>query len=590
MEETRARQKIEALIDQPGDSFRDECDALDLDRLQHASLATIAPPRYGPPDDSWMMVDSAETMQQCAFELAKAQPSFIAFDLEAFNQSKYAQLTCLLQIATDALDKIYVIDTLAPGVWEKVSELAPLFGDPSIVKIGHSIAGLDIRSLHRDFGIFVVNAFDTYEAAHVLRLPSQGLAAVCEYYGMRDSETYKSLKQIYQTCDWTVRPLTQPMLQYARYDVHFLIPLRELMVRDLTRDAWGSPQSEALLVANALSEMLKQYRQEDEDDGERKLDELHPDIDQEDDRPSAPDSTPLLQSDGVMRPADQESDGSKDDYGDDNDDNDNRSFLTTKEFRDGDDGSSSTFYTPFSSFSADDCEVPGVSSPKKVQPCENSGMDAEPLSKLDVPTLRMQVPLMRTVSLCHQRCLQFWKSNPEPHMQNMHLTSLIHRARRREVNFTVSRTQLYSSLVDWRNQVADEMECLPAFVASLDFLLSLALKRPQNDAGLRRISFHLPPFLEEHRSYRKEVFSVIRASFEEEEKDGEPVDRAPHLYSSFGSISVAPVEESSDADDRIRNTEDLNQSHSEFVWALCIVGAVIAGGAIAILAARRRTK
>jgi ribonuclease D len=159
-----------------------------------------------------------------------------------------------------------VIDTLAQGVWDAVHGLAPLFGDPSIVKIGHSISGLDVQSLHRDFGIFLVNAFDTYEAAKVLELKRCGLAAVCQYYGMAEYESYSALKTLYQTCDWTRRPLTAPMIRYGRYDVNFLIPLREIMMRDLTREAWSAIPGDSQLVANALQETLMQFSMEDNDE------------------------------------------------------------------------------------------------------------------------------------------------------------------------------------------------------------------------------------------------------------------------------------------------------------------------------------
>ena len=97
-------------------------------------------------------------------------------------------MTCLIQLATNH-GKEYVIDPLANDVWDCIHGLAPIFANPNIVKIGHSIGGLDVRCLHRDFGIFIVNAFDTYEAAQVLKLPSKGLAKVCQYYGMSSSSS-----------------------------------------------------------------------------------------------------------------------------------------------------------------------------------------------------------------------------------------------------------------------------------------------------------------------------------------------------------------------------------------------------------------
>lgn len=54
-------------------------------------------------------------------------------------------------------------------MWEAVSTLlGPIFANPNIVKIGHGIMGGDIPALFRDFGIIVVNAFDTQEASGFL--------------------------------------------------------------------------------------------------------------------------------------------------------------------------------------------------------------------------------------------------------------------------------------------------------------------------------------------------------------------------------------------------------------------------------------
>lgn len=174
-----------------------------------------------------------------------------------------------MQLATST-GKAYVIDPLAPGVWDEIAGLAPIFADPDIVKVGHAIGGMDVPSLHRDFGIFVVNAFDTMEAAQKLRLPSCRLDMVCEHYGLKDSRTYKHLKANYQMCDWTKRPLTDDMIQYGLYDVHYLLKLRTLMMRDLTRaEFWDhsvpSQKAEQRLVAKALAATLRKIERQEGD-------------------------------------------------------------------------------------------------------------------------------------------------------------------------------------------------------------------------------------------------------------------------------------------------------------------------------------
>jgi len=224
---------INDLIKHPGKCLRDGKDSIDFEAVDQQTLSSVALPALEL-NDSWILIDSPAKMKACIAELEAQPPLELAFDVECYNKSKYSQLTCLLQLCTDT-GKTFVIDTLAPGVWEAVAGLAPVFADPSIVKVGHCIGGMDTFSLHRDFGIYVVNAFDTYEAAQVLKLPSRGLDSVCAHYGLQDSEKYFALKEAFQAGDWHLRPLTPAMLQYARYDVHFLLPLRKLMMRDLTR-------------------------------------------------------------------------------------------------------------------------------------------------------------------------------------------------------------------------------------------------------------------------------------------------------------------------------------------------------------------
>lgn len=54
------------------------------------------------------------------------------------------------------------MDTLA--LWPHIGPaLGPIFRDPRVVKIGHAIMGGDAPALFRDFGIIIVNAFDTQE-------------------------------------------------------------------------------------------------------------------------------------------------------------------------------------------------------------------------------------------------------------------------------------------------------------------------------------------------------------------------------------------------------------------------------------------
>ena len=57
----------------------------------------------------------------------------------------------------------------------------PVFTDPKITKVLHG-ADMDILWLQRDFGLYIVNMFDTGQAARVLQMNSFGLAYLLFHY------------------------------------------------------------------------------------------------------------------------------------------------------------------------------------------------------------------------------------------------------------------------------------------------------------------------------------------------------------------------------------------------------------------------
>ncbi|KAG7350375.1 resistance-nodulation-division (RND) family transporter [Nitzschia inconspicua] len=256
---------IYELIDQPGKCLRDEIDQVDLIGMADESLSNTTPPKAQ--DSNWKWIESKESLKQCILDLEANKPSELAFDLECLCKSKIQQITCLIQLATDD-GREYIIDVLADGVWDGVRGLAPIFADKRIVKVGHGVDGVDVPSLHRDFGIFIVNLFDTIEAARVLNIKDKGLASLCARYGLPNCETYNTLKETYQKADWTQRPLTEPMLLYGRYDVHYLLQLRKLMMRDLVKLSHHATNPQGS-ETDALRDLIRAFHEEDEiDDGE----------------------------------------------------------------------------------------------------------------------------------------------------------------------------------------------------------------------------------------------------------------------------------------------------------------------------------
>ena len=201
-------------------------------------------PDVASPSPSFLLVDTIATLRELhddmypkGFSGGPAHPT-VAFDLECYcgRLSSQAGKTCLIQLSFGSRD--YVIDVLSRkgDVWSGVTTyLLPLFADSRVVKVGQSIRSLDVGSLYRDFGIIVVNAFDLYEASKELNINQRGLAHLHEQYGLVGAEEYFALKKKYQACDWAVRPLSEGMIRYSRYDVHYCGLLRNLMIRDLIK-------------------------------------------------------------------------------------------------------------------------------------------------------------------------------------------------------------------------------------------------------------------------------------------------------------------------------------------------------------------
>ncbi|GAB5365231.1 hypothetical protein AAMO2058_001039500 [Amorphochlora amoebiformis] len=155
-------------------------------------------------------VDTVSELEDLAKTLI--QEKEYAVDLEHHSYRSYQGFTCLMQVSTRKED--YIIDTLA--LRDKMHVLNDAFTNPKILKVLHG-ADSDIVWLQKDFGIYVVNMFDTGQAARVLELKSFGLAHLLKHYA--DVKTDKK----YQKADWRVRPVPAEMVMYARQDTHYLL-------------------------------------------------------------------------------------------------------------------------------------------------------------------------------------------------------------------------------------------------------------------------------------------------------------------------------------------------------------------------------
>jgi ribonuclease D len=117
-----------------------------------------------------------------------------------------------------------VIDTMK--LRGSMNSLLDAFSDPRIVKVFHGCES-DILWLQRDFGLYVVNCFDTYQASKLLKYPALSLAHLLKFYcGV-------TVNKKHQLADWRQRPLPDVLLKYAREDTHYLLYVYDCLRRDV---------------------------------------------------------------------------------------------------------------------------------------------------------------------------------------------------------------------------------------------------------------------------------------------------------------------------------------------------------------------
>jgi exosome complex exonuclease RRP6 len=128
-------------------------------------------------------------------------------------------------------------------------------------------ADWDIEWLQKDFGLYVVNMFDTHQAAKLLNFSSLSLAFLLKHFCQRD------VNKQYQLADWRIRsaaceelvrtirvfarrPLPNDYLRYAREDTHYLLYIYDQLRNQLLQMAEG--RDEALKTVYDRSKLICQ--------------------------------------------------------------------------------------------------------------------------------------------------------------------------------------------------------------------------------------------------------------------------------------------------------------------------------------------
>ena len=185
-------------------------------------------------DEKYILVDSEESLANLLADLELYDMA--AVDTEADSMYHYTARLCLIQITIG--EHHYIVDPLC-GL-----DLAPLFKARAMQTLIFHGADYDLRLLWQTYGFSPKSIFDTMLAAKLLGEQHLGLAdLVKEYFG-------DELKKENQRADWTIRPLSLDMCEYAIHDTFYLHELCAILAEKLQsvgRMSWLTEQCNALI-------------------------------------------------------------------------------------------------------------------------------------------------------------------------------------------------------------------------------------------------------------------------------------------------------------------------------------------------------
>lgn len=184
--------------------------------------------------ERYILVDTPESFKSLLEDLELYDMA--AVDTEADSMHHYATRLCLIQITIG--EHHYIVDPLC-GL-----NIAPLFQAKAMQTLIFHGADYDLRLLWQTYNFSPKHIFDTMLAARLLGEEHLGLAdLVRKYFG-------DELKKENQKADWTIRPLSLDMCEYAIHDTFYLHELCAILAEKLIakgRMSWLIEQCDALI-------------------------------------------------------------------------------------------------------------------------------------------------------------------------------------------------------------------------------------------------------------------------------------------------------------------------------------------------------
>lgn len=179
------------------------------------------------------MIDNSTTL---ASYVSSLNPEFYGMDLEADGLHRYGDKLCLIQF-TDG-DNHKLIDPLA------IDDMESLVEKVKCSQLWMHGADYDITLMQKAWGELPKLIFDTQIASRLVGAQRFGYGHLVEdFLGVE-------LDKASQKADWSKRPLTDKMAEYAINDVFYLKPLSEILLaklHDLGRYDWFLESCEVAL-------------------------------------------------------------------------------------------------------------------------------------------------------------------------------------------------------------------------------------------------------------------------------------------------------------------------------------------------------
>ncbi|MBC8102932.1 MAG: HRDC domain-containing protein [Cytophagales bacterium] len=170
----------------------------------------------------------------------------LAFDTEFIRERTYSPVLEIVQISSGDGSLIAILDI--PALKGELGDLGTLLLDPGVLKLVHA-GGQDMEILSSVLGALPTPVFDTQVAAAFV-----GYSIQTGYGNLVQALLGVRLSKDEGFADWSRRPLTASMREYAENDVRYLPTLHTKLAGLLekrSRADWAREQTERLLTSAA---------------------------------------------------------------------------------------------------------------------------------------------------------------------------------------------------------------------------------------------------------------------------------------------------------------------------------------------------